>query len=958
MSEIRDRKKSRVGRDKMQGSKRAGSKRQDRHVPTVSEGAEIKIPELLAPAGSPKALHAAVCAGADAVYLSGQNFGARRFAANFSGDELKDAVEYCHTRGVRVYVTLNTLISDEEMPRALSEMMYYYSIGADAVLVQDLGLLKAATECFPDLALHASTQMTINSTAGALKAGSLGIKRIVLARELSYGEIGAINAALKRAAEPANDPAISSAPAASGSPAQSDPPELEVFVHGALCYCYSGQCLFSSLLGGRSGNRGMCAQPCRKAYELRESTVDGYGRIDSASSVTCRTKGAFLLSPRDLCSYDNLESMAWLNIASLKIEGRMKSPEYVAIVTSIYRRALDAIAGGAVSKDRGEDMENLLIAFNRRFTSGYVGGDRNAALMSYDRPANRGIFIGTVTDYDPRYESAVVKLTRDAKPRLGDGLTIRRKHGSDDGFFLRKPCEIRNGELRLKTKCRLRHGDSVFITSRGSLDDLAEEIITRDGDAYRKIPIDITFSLGGEAGKTPVVSGSFAIKGVTYRAVYTSDTDMAVAQNKPVLTDDLKKVFAKCGGTQYEMRSFSAEYADNLFLPMSLLNELRRNFLKSADRAVIDAYLPDAASMDAASENYSRFCRDFVRYDTHGIHDNPVQLVQRPKLAFYADSAECVKAAAAIGCGRIYYECDFAPALKDGSVNPAFESDVLDRLASAAEICKDSGCELIWKWSRIADDAYIAAALPLVEKALGLGVCGIMVESYGCAAAIRKTAPYARIYGGSGMNIFNSLSLAQISDLFRGAVISPEATAANIADLIQRIPPEIRGKVETEYVVGGAVELMVTENNLPISALSDYGTYDPEKTYSLLDERDRDFPIYVDACGRTHIFNAVETCLIDSLPELCGLGLDILSIDGRHRTYDYSYAVLKAYTEGLNAVIAGGMSGITDRSGMADRSERAGSAGRALETELDELKKRIVEVSQGGITEGHFKRGV
>lgn len=895
------------------------------------KGAKIRIPELLAPAGSPEALHAAVCAGADAVYLSGRNFGARRFAANFNEDELKDAVEYCHTRGVRVYITLNTLISDEEMPRALSEMMYYYSIGADAVLVQDLGLLKAANECFPDLVLHASTQMTINSTAGALKAGSMNIRRIVLARELSYDEISGINAALKQAADPDSETPLK------------NPPELEVFVHGALCYCYSGQCLFSSLLGGRSGNRGMCAQPCRKAYELRESTVDGYGKIDYASSVRCRTKGAYLLSPRDLCSCDNLGSMARLDIASLKIEGRMKSPEYVAIVTSIYRRALDAVAENSPAGNSGEtgdgiskeDRENLLIAFNRRFTSGYVGGDKNAALMSYDQPANRGIFIGTVTDYDPRYESGVVRLTGDTKPRPGDGLTIRRKHGSDDGFFLRKPYEIRNGELRFRTQCRLGCGDRVFITNRGSLDDLAGEIKARDGGVYRKIPMDISFKLGGENGRTPVISGSFAIKGVKYEIVYTSDTEMADAQNKPVLTDDLKKVFAKCGGTQYEMRSFKAEYSGNLFLPMSLLNELRRNFLKSADRAVIGSYLPDEASLDAARENYSRFLSNFVRYDVP---------VRRPKLAFYADSPECVRAAVDSGCDRIYCECDIAPVLKDGSVNPAFEEGILETLSSAAEVCKERGCELIWKWSRIADDAYISAALPLVEKVLGLGVCGIMVESYGSAAAIRRVAPYVRIYGGSGMNIYNSLSLAQISDLFSGAVISPEASAENIRDLIGRIPPELRGKVETEYLVNGAVELMVTENNLPLSGLSDYGTYDPKKTYSLLDERDRDFPIYVDACGRTHIFNAVETCLIDSLPELCDMGLDTLSVDGRHKTYDYASAVVKAYKEGLRAVSDGGRLGR--------------GSGRALDNELDDLKKRVAKISQGGITEGHFRRGV
>lgn len=304
----------------------------------------MTAPELLAPAGSEEALHAAVMSGADAVYLGGYKFNARRSAANFDKAAIIRCVRMCHIYGVKVYVTVNTLVKENET-RELEEYARFLSdAGVDAVIVQDIGAAVIIMNAAPELELHASTQMTVTSLSGVKFLEGLGFKRVVLARELTKEQIEYIS---------------------SGTDT-----ELEVFVHGALCMCYSGQCLMSSLIGGRSGNRGMCAQPCRLPYEITEK-----GNV---------IKKGFLLSPKDLCLADDIKAMKELGIASLKIEGRLKRPEYVAAVTGIYRKYLDDTR--PVSR---ADMRELADAFNRGgFTRAYFGGETGGAMMSYDNPGN------------------------------------------------------------------------------------------------------------------------------------------------------------------------------------------------------------------------------------------------------------------------------------------------------------------------------------------------------------------------------------------------------------------------------------------------------------------------------------------------------------------------------------------------------------------------------------------
>lgn len=297
--------------------------------------------ELLAPAGNFECLIAAVQSGADAVYLAGKSFGARSFADNFENEKLAQAVDYCHLRGVKLYVTVNTLVLDSETEELKKYLIFLSEIGVDAIIVQDMGVLELARKIVPDLPVHASTQMTIHNLQGVLSLARFGIKRVVLSRELSLDDIRYI--------------------------AENTDMELEVFAHGALCMCYSGQCLLSSIIGSRSGNRGKCAQPCRLQY-----------------GINSKKEKKYYMSLKDLSSLEHLKGFLAAGVASLKIEGRMKGPAYVAAVVGIYRRYLDSPA-----KIRREDMELLDSIFNRGgLTDGYLTGKTGPEMFALDKPDN------------------------------------------------------------------------------------------------------------------------------------------------------------------------------------------------------------------------------------------------------------------------------------------------------------------------------------------------------------------------------------------------------------------------------------------------------------------------------------------------------------------------------------------------------------------------------------------
>jgi putative protease len=836
-----------------------------------------KLPELLAPAGSPDALKAAAAAGADAIYISGKRFGARRFAPNFSEKELEEAIGYAHIRGIKVYVTVNTLIREDELEDAALYLLKLYEMGADAVLVQDAGLAGLARQVTPELDLHASTQMTIHNSPGVAWAVKLGMKRVVLAREISLEEIE------KMASE-----------AEIGQ---------EVFIHGALCYCYSGQCLLSSAIGGRSGNRGMCAQPCRKPYILQRGDRDEYGLPVNLSAAS--VKDRFLLSTRDLSVYGRLDRIVKSKIQSLKVEGRMKSPEYVAIVTSIYRDALDKIAKGDWSPSE-KDMGDLALAFNRDFTEGHLL--RSKEIMGRDMSDNRGVFIGTVASYDSRRGEASIRPTGLFMPDRGDGLVLLAP-GQEIGLVAYKPY-IMDGMLRLGTPERAPPGTKVYLTSSAALSRRAREIISR---TLPQIPIDLRIDL---ESSVPAVCIE-GLKGWGVDAIEQKpDFRMEPALNKPLTAEQIETQIRKTGGTSFFIRKLDMKYPGGLFAPISALNKLRRDILAKAETALLSAWKPPLGSVKAARKRLE----DMDVNPNLNLNASTMPPGRAPSLAAYADSLDTIVGSVEGGCRRIYFE----PHIGRRCGQKGYAEDIISILKEARDLCVCEGAQLIWKLPRITRDEYLKIARPLLPRS---GADGIMVEGLGAADFVLSAVPQMPISGSMGLNVWNHLTVMQLSQ-FRRLTLSPELSSNQLSSLVDRA--HLRSSPDLELVVQGNLEVMVTEDCLP--------SLSPGKAEFLgLQDFKRVFPLYADDEARTHILNSVETCLIDHMPDIFEIGLDGIAIDARRRTKRYAKEMAQLY---VNAI------------------ELTEKGGAGLEKDLESLKEEARQRSLGGITTGHFLKGL
>lgn len=834
-----------------------------------------KLPELLAPAGSPEALRSAIAAGADAVYLGGKRFGARKFATNFDEPAIAEAINYAHLRGVRVYVVVNTLVREDELYDAAEYLIRLYEMGTDAVLLQDLGVAVLAESLVPDLDRHASTQMTIHNQEGVLYATRAGFKRAVLAREVTLDEIKKWESGSK----------------ASGL-------GLEVFVHGALCYCYSGQCLLSSAIGGRSGNRGMCAQPCRKPYVLLRGKLDEYGRPVSLAAEP--QKESFLISTRDLSVYRHLDRIVRSPVQSLKIEGRMKSPEYVAIVTSIYRYALDSIARGSWSASV-EDERDLALAFNRDFTEGYLLGAKD--VMGRKASDNQGFLLGSVASFDSQRGEAAIRLSGPLAPEKGDGLVIQAP-GQETGMVVQSAFQ-KDGLLRLKTPERVRPGARVYLTGSNALARKAQAIIS---SSKAEIPIDlvISFEDGYCRVEGRLVTGE--------RVEVKTDFRMEKAKKQPITRQQIESQMQRTGGTPFVIRKIDMDYPGDLFAPLGALNQLRRDLLDKATQALLEKRRP-------AGEKVAR-ARD--RLEEMGLNCRTAPGVVResrvPTIAVYADSLETVEGAIEGGCRRIYFE-PLPGEQKDHTKR------IREKLEEAWAVCRNAGKELIWKWPKITGADFLKDAPRLINE---VDVDGIMVENIGDVQAVLAARPEARVYGGSGLNVWNHLTIQALAHLQR-LTLSPELSRDQLACTVAAAS-EQGGLPNLELMVQGNLEVMVTKDcvlNL-VRRKPEPGDF-----WGLQDFK-RIFPLRVDDGGRTHIFNSVETCLVDLMPDLFKIGLDGIAIDARGRTRKYAQEMTEIYLKAIEITNAGG----------------------ASQEGLQALKEDARVRSLGGITTGHFLRGL
>ena len=499
----------------------------------------MKKPEVLSPVGSMASLYAAIEGGCDAVYLAGKLFGARAFADNFSNDELIFAINYAHKYGVKVYVTTNTLVYDAEIPAFMKYIEFLYTNNVDAIIIQDIGMFDLVHKTFPELEIHISTQMHIHNQEGVELVKSLGASRVVLARETPIDLVKKIR----------NIPDI----------------ELEIFVHGALCICYSGECLMSSLIGGRSGNRGTCAQCCRQPYELFCNDI----KI---------SKDNYLLSTRDLCTIENIGELIEVGVDSLKIEGRMKRPEYVYLVTKLYRKAVDSyIETGKVNVTE-EEINDLKKIFNRNYTKGFLFNTSNDKFMNTFRPNHMGVKVGNVISVDKN--RVKVRLLEDLN--LNDGIRFVKNGFEDVGMNVQQMFQNnskvtsakKNETITLLIKDPVQNNSEVLKTTDYNQLKELDRIIQEQN---RKVNVDV--SLKAHLGKPLEMTISDGKNSITNYSSYIVDE----AMKNPTSYDDIKDHVFRTGNTIYNINNFDLVYDDNIFIPIKTINDLRRDTLEKLE---------------------------------------------------------------------------------------------------------------------------------------------------------------------------------------------------------------------------------------------------------------------------------------------------------------------------------------------------------------------------------------
>lgn len=868
----------------------------------------LKVPELLAPAGSKESLVAAINAGADAVYLGGSRFGARNYAENFDQSALRDAVQYAHIRGVRVYVTVNTLVRGSELPDTARFILFLYGAGVDAILVQDIGVASLAREIAPGLPLHASTQMTVYNREGVAWAREQGFSRVVLARELTLGEISE----------------IASAPECHGV-------GLEIFVHGALCYSYSGQCLLSSMIGGRSGNRGMCAQPCRKSYSWVSGPKDTYARPLSLSKT--QWKEQYLLSTKDLCGYRDLTSIIKAPVESLKIEGRMRSPRYVSTVVSVYRTAIDAIAGGKWEPLKVEE-EELALAFNRDFTRGYLMDARHNEIMSRDHPDHRGILVGTVTAYNPGKRTARVRLSGVTIPDKGDGVVFIDSSGTRERGMILQGSPVRDGDgLQVPVLHPVWTGDLLYLTRRNRR-EIPPGISGQTGNRGKNasIPLDLVITWDNE--NRPVLSGMMPGKnGVPVHYNYTGQP-MQPAVNTPLGEDQICRQIGKSGGTQFKIRNLVLHYPGGLFTPVSTLNQLRRDFLKGAESAIASSWAPGKAEMLKAEEKTESLIwalnnRSFPAATLKSGLMN---------ISVYAGSAECAMAALETGCDRVYYEPETrlksgrCRNLKNDFLTDELFSEISGKLKELLDHAQGLPGKPFWKWPSIPDREFIDRSMQLLPQLVNSGLGGIMIDSAGLEMVVREKLPGVVVCGGAALNLFNHLAVTSLPG-FSSLTLSPELSFDDIKDISSRIYPA--GPPGFEVIAQGNIEVLNSRDCIPAGmpeGKSRCNSMDDKTFFGLQDATGRVFPVSLDPWCHTIIRNSSELCLIDSMPALIEAGISSVAIDARHRSPAYVQEMVSLYREAIR---------------------RSGSPG--TRNQFTDLLGSVKKISLGGITSASFR---
>lgn len=768
--------------------------------------------ELLAPVGSFEALKAAVQNGANAVYLGGKDFGARASANNFDRDELKEAVKYAHIRGVQVFVTTNTLRKENEIEDFLEYAKFLYDIDVDAIILQDIGMARLIKRELPDFELHASTQMVAHSLEDVKYLESVGFDRVVLAREVTVEEIKYICDNCKA--------------------------DIEVFVHGALCVCYSGQCLMSSMIGNRSGNRGRCAQPCRQRYEL----------IDVYTGEVVNSNGDYLLSPRDLNAIEEIDKVIDAGVHSLKIEGRMKRPEYVATVIDGYRKTIDEYLATNKLNVSDETINDLYTIFNRKFTKGLLLGDVGKDMMNSQLPNNQGLYVGTVVDYNKKAKRLKIKLANTLKK--GDGINLG---GGTIGRIIKngniETIGYKGETIELDFVGEARKGQIVFKTSDSELMDRVQATFTQDKEFVKNI-IDAKITI--KLGQKPILTLKDRYSNeATIEGDKIVEEAMKVALSKEKVETQLRKL----GNTPYELDLLEIELDDNVSLPISLLNQMRRDCIELLDK-------------ERVSIKNRKYKNKTVKYKPVLYNRNKQQ-----GISVKVKNLEQLESALECGVDRIYYE----------------DTNTIDKAMSLA---MKYNKKVIYSAPRIIRNKEYNH----LAKANNAGVESVQVGNYGSIDYFKDKKLNIDYY----LNAFNSETINYYKEIGADTLcISQELNINEIKETIKYTD------INIESVVYGYTPLMITEY-CPMGVIVRDCKKDKrvakckESIYALRNSKGDEFRVSQDIFCRSTIYNSNVTCMLDNLYELHEIGINVLRLDFTLEDKDTVKEVIEAYQEVLS----------------------------------------------------------
>ncbi len=672
--------------------------------------------ELLAPAGNWECARAAVANGADAIYFGMPRFNARIRADNFTPEDLPDLMQFLHRHGVRGFVAFNTLIFPSELEDAAEQLRHLSACGVDAIIVQDLGLASMARSMVPDLHLHASTQMTITSPeALAFAHGLLTLDRAVIARENSMREIR-----LFHATEP-------------------DAVEIETFVHGALCVAYSGQCLTSESLGQRSANRGECAQACRMPYEL---VVDGVTREMGDQR--------YLLSPQDLAGIDQIPELIRLGVTSFKIEGRLKTPEYVAAVTRVYRKAIDAAEAGAGTVASEEDRYALEMVFSRGLSTGWLNGINNQELVHARFGKKRGAYVGRISTIGTDWIEFEADAG-DAELKNGDGIVFDtggntdREQGGRVYEVIGQRFFLKHGKIDFS---KIREGHRIWKTDDPALNATIQSSYKREHLPTRTKRVD--WIVSGKAG------APLKLRDRESGAEVCSAIPLEVAANRPLTTEFLEQQLARLGGTVYALDSLEVHLSGEVMVPVSELNRLRRSLVEQLDEAGNDRYEKRRATGVSVS--------DLLPAPSSG---EPGAM----ELRVLCRTEAQVDAALECGLETVYVDLEDVRRYRD----------LVARVREAAPATR------------------IYLATPRIQKAGESGLFrvvenarpdGVLVRNLGGIGHFRHHADIAMI-GDFSLNVANPISARLLMDEgFENLTISYDLNISQVLDLLAGAPPE------------------------------------------------------------------------------------------------------------------------------------------------------------------------